>query len=56
MEMVSIPLASLESSLEYFAEKALEFHETGNNEMAGWAEGRASAYRSLLETWNTPEV
>jgi hypothetical protein len=54
MEMVSIPLSALQSSLEYFTEEAEKYED--NIRMREWLTGRASAYKALIELWHTPTV
>ena len=52
MEMVSIPLTVLETSLEYFTEQAEKYED--NIRMREWCLGRASSYKALIELWHTP--
>lgn len=54
MEMVSIPLSALQSSLEYFSTEAIAYENVP--EMREWCIGRASAYAALIELWHTPTV
>ena len=56
METVTIPLSAIQSSIEYFADEAEQYEKDGWTEMAQWALGRLSAYRSLLEVWYTPNA
>lgn len=54
METVTIPLSAIQSSIDYFSNEIVRYEEMGWTEMAQWAHGRLSAYRSLLELWQTP--
>jgi hypothetical protein len=56
MEMVSIPLSAIQSSIEYFEAEINDYRERGNIRMADWAEGRLSAYKSILEVWHNVKV
>ena len=56
METITIPISAIQSSIEYFADEAERYEKDGWTEMAQWALGRLSAYRSLLEVWNTPSA
>jgi hypothetical protein len=53
MEMVTIPLSAIQESISYFEKAVADYTESGWTEMAKWAEGRVSAYKSLLEVWHT---
>lgn len=52
MEMVEIPLSAIQSSIEYFEKELADYRERENVRMADWAEGRLTAYKSLLELWH----
>lgn len=53
MEMVQIPLASIEFAIEHFEEKVSEYKALNLTEMEQWAEGRLETYKSILELWHT---
>lgn len=53
MKTVKIPLASLESSANYFRGEAERYENLGSAfvEMRHWCEGMARAYESIIENY-----
>jgi hypothetical protein len=51
MEKFVMPRQDLERMIQENTDDAKRYRENGNDTMANWHEGRASAYRLLLDVW-----
>lgn len=58
MEMVQIPLVSLQTSLNYWREEQARYAELGElfAEMRDWCKARGDVYETLLELYATATV